>query len=144
MSLYVCAVCGHVQFGAAPDRCPVCFAAKEKFQPNDKLFSETAAKNPEGAEKHAPVVTVVKECGLVPESACTDVLVRVGKALHPMEPAHRINWIDCYVDKLFVSRMQLTPGVNAVACFHLKASGSTVRIIENCNLHGTWMSEAAL
>jgi rubrerythrin len=29
---YVCQVCGHTHFGAAPDVCPVCGAPKEKFK----------------------------------------------------------------------------------------------------------------
>ena len=29
--LYVCQVCGHTHVGGAPDRCPVCGAAKDKF-----------------------------------------------------------------------------------------------------------------
>ncbi len=144
MSLFICAVCGHVEFGSAPDKCPVCFAPQEKFTQNDKHFSDNASKHAEGADKHSPVISVTRKCGLVPENPCVDVTVRIGKILHPMEPAHRINWIDCYVDKLFVTRVFLTPYVNPVTCFHLKAQGSSVRIVESCNLHGSWMSEEGL
>jgi len=31
--IYVCDVCGHTHVGEAPDRCPVCGAAKTHFQP---------------------------------------------------------------------------------------------------------------
>jgi rubrerythrin len=28
---YLCSVCGHIEFGRAPDTCPICGAKKEKF-----------------------------------------------------------------------------------------------------------------
>ena len=31
-SIYVCDVCGHTHVGEAPDKCPVCGAAKSKFK----------------------------------------------------------------------------------------------------------------
>ena len=31
-SIYVCDVCGHTAVGEAPDKCPVCGAAKSKFK----------------------------------------------------------------------------------------------------------------
>jgi rubrerythrin len=30
-AIFVCGVCGHTHVGGAPDRCPVCGAAREKF-----------------------------------------------------------------------------------------------------------------
>jgi rubrerythrin len=30
-SIWVCSVCGHTALGEAPDKCPVCAAAKQKF-----------------------------------------------------------------------------------------------------------------
>ncbi len=30
-SIYVCAICGHTVVGGAPDNCPICRAAREKF-----------------------------------------------------------------------------------------------------------------
>jgi rubrerythrin len=32
MEIYVCPVCGHLELGAAPDKCPVCGAPGAKFQ----------------------------------------------------------------------------------------------------------------
>lgn len=29
--VYVCSVCGHIEYGEAPDTCPLCGAKKEKF-----------------------------------------------------------------------------------------------------------------
>jgi desulfoferrodoxin len=144
MKLFVCSVCGHVAFGSAPDNCPVCWAAKDKFSQNDRLFIEAEEKSKEAAVKHIPAVTVNKACGLIPEQSCVDVIVRIGKTLHPMEPAHFIKWIDCYVDDQYVERVMLSPGVNPSACFHLKKTGSKTRVVEFCNLHGHWQAEAAL
>ena len=144
MSIMICKVCGHIAYGSAPENCPVCYAPKTSFQQNDNIFIESEEKSKEASVKHIPTIKVNKECRLVPEQPCIDVIVRVGKTLHPMEEAHHIQFIDCYVDKKFVSRVQLTAGVFAAACFHLKAAGSTVQIVENCNLHGYWQSEAPL
>ncbi|HBD93476.1 MAG: hypothetical protein A2015_09730 [Spirochaetes bacterium GWF1_31_7] len=144
MSIYVCKVCGHIEFEAAPENCPVCFAPKDKFDNNNTVFTDAMEKSKEGAVKHIPVVQVVQECGLVPEKPCTDILVRIGETLHPMEDKHFIQFIDCYVDHKYVSRIMLTPMVNPSVVFHLKETGSKVQIVEMCNLHGHWMKEEKL
>jgi desulfoferrodoxin-like iron-binding protein len=144
MNLFVCAVCGHIEFRSAPDKCPVCGAPKEKFKQNDRVFIEAEEKAKEGAVKHVPVINVNKQCGLIPEQACMDVIIRVGKTLHPMEEAHHIVWIDCYVDDQYVARTMLTPAVNPAVILHLKKIGAKVRAVELCNLHGHWQAEAAI
>ena len=144
MSIYVCQVCGHIEFGQVPDNCPVCFSPKEKFEQNDKVFIESEEKSKEGAVKHIPSIQVVQKCGIIPEESCTDVIVRIGEKLHPMEEAHHILFIDCYVDGKYVSRMMLGPSVWASALFHIKNSGKKVTVVERCNLHGFWMAEADL
>ena len=144
MTIFICGFCGHIEFGGAPDRCPVCGAAKEKFSQNDNVFVEAEEKSKEGAVKHIPAITVNKTCKLVPEEACVDIIVRIGETLHPMMPEHFIQWIDCYVDDAHVTRIMPTPGVFAAGCFHLKTTGSKVRIVEFCNKHGHWQAEANL
>jgi superoxide reductase len=144
MSIFICRGCGHIEFGEAPERCPVCGAPKTSFNQNDNVFIESEEKSKEAAVKHIPAVTVKKECGLIPGQGCVDIIVRIGETVHPMEEAHFIQWIDCYVDDQYVSRVYLTPGVYAAGCFHLKTSGSKVRIVEQCNLHGHWQAEAEL
>jgi superoxide reductase len=111
---------------------------------NNKIFEESAAKSKEAAAKHIPALTVNKKCGLIPEQPCVDAVVRIGATLHPMEQTHFIKFIDCYVDNKWVSRVSLTPGVFAAAVFHLKATGAKIQVVELCNRHGYWMSEAAL
>lgn len=144
MSIFVCGVCDHVEFGSAPDNCPQCGSLKENFNQDDNVFIEAAEKSKEGAHKHIPSIRVNKECKLIPEESCVDVIVRIGETLHPMEEKHFIQFADCYVDDQFVSRIIFTPGVYASGCFHLKTKGSKVRIVEFCSLHGHWHAEADL
>jgi superoxide reductase len=144
MTVYICSVCGLVEFKSPTDKCPVCFASKEKFIRNDALFEESEAKSKEAAVKHIPSIIVNKKCGLIPEQSCTDIMVRIGSVLHPMEEKHFIVFIDCYVDDVYVSRMMLTPGVSPAGCFHLRKTGAKVRIVENCNIHGYWQAEASI
>jgi rubrerythrin len=33
LEVYLCPVCGHLELGVPPDRCPICGAAKAKYQP---------------------------------------------------------------------------------------------------------------
>ncbi len=144
MTLFYCKICNHVEFNAAPESCPVCHAPKKQFEPKDSLFEEAMAASKEGAVKHIPAVTVNKTCGLIPEQSCKDVVVRIGETLHPMEAAHYITFIDCYVEHRFVSRVSLSPDVYAAASFHLKTDGAKVTVVEHCNKHGHWMAEAPL
>ena len=142
MDLYVCQKCWHVEVNAKPDACPACGGSQ--FVQNNRVFEEAAEKSAEGAVKHIPSIQVNKECGLIPENDCIDILVRVGETLHPMTAEHYIQFIDCYVDGKYVARANLTPDVNPSVIFHLKSGGSKVQIVEACNLHGHWMAEADL
>jgi desulfoferrodoxin len=144
MAIFVCQLCGHVEYGSAPAACPICHAPKEKFKQDDNLFTDAEAKTKDGTVKHTPVITVVAQSSLVPEQPCREVDVRVGKVLHPMEEAHHIRFIDCYVDNAFVSRATLNIGAIPTTGFSAKAGASKVQIVELCNLHGYWQAEAAL
>ena len=141
MAIFICSVCGHLEFGKAPDQCPACRSPKERYIQNDRIFIESEEKSREAAVKHIPSVIINKECKLIPEQSCFDIIVRIGKVMHPMEPAHFIQFIDCYVDDVHAGRVQLTPGLFPGACFHLKAKGAAVRVVENCNIHGYWQVE---
>lgn len=144
MNLFICKGCDHIAVGAAPDKCPVCGAPKSSFSQNDNVFKEAEEKSKEGAVKHIPSITVNKDCGMIPEGGCTDILVRVGETLHPMLPEHFIQFIDCYVDGQYVARALLSAASQPAVIFHIKESGSKVQIVEYCNLHGHWMAEASL
>ena len=142
MNLYTCKGCGYVAIGEAPEKCPACGAPKVMFEQNDNLFVESAEKSKEGAVKHVPSIEISKTCGMVPENDCIDVMVRVGKTLHPMLPEHHISFIDCYLDRRFVGRALLTPAMNPAVIFHVKDKGEKIQIVEMCNLHGYWTDEA--
>ena len=88
MSIYLCKSCGHLEFNEIPDKCPVCMAAKEEFTQKDNIFVESEEKSKEASVKHIPQVEVINKCGLIPEESCTDILVRIGEVLHPMEEKH--------------------------------------------------------
>jgi len=142
MKIFICKVCGHIAFNSAPEACPVCSA--KTFEQNNNIFIDSAEKSKEAAVKHIPAIQVVKKCGLIPEETCTDILVRIGETLHPMEEKHHIMYIDCYIDAKYASRIMLTPHTWASVVFHIKASGSKVTIVERCNVHGFWKAEADL
>ena len=144
MTLFVCGGCNHVAVESAPEKCPLCGSPKTHFVQNDRVFEDAKEKSKEGAAKHTPAITVSKECGLVPENDCIDILVRVGEVLHPMTPEHYIEWIDCYVDGVYVARTFLTPAANPSVIFHLQNTTGKVQIVEYCSLHGHWLAETDL
>ena len=53
----------------------------------------------------------------------------------------KYRFIDCYLDQKYIGRAFLTPRLNPAACFHLKAKGKTVTVVENCTIHGYWMAQ---
>lgn len=139
MKCFICQSCGHIAFGEKPEKCPVCFTVK--FENNDNIFRESQEKSGEAAAKHIPAVSVNTSCSYIPENDCTDVMVRIGEVLHPMQEQHFIRFIDCYCDYRYLGRMYLTPGMNPAACFHLTDSGKKITVVENCSIHGYWMTE---
>src|SRR3990172_5681112 len=140
MKIYICQVCGHLEFNAIPDKCPVCLSPKDKYAQKDSIFKESREKSPEAEVKHVPLIIVNKQCGLIPETPCVDILVRIGKTMHPMEEKHYIMFVDCYQNDKYISRVMFTPlSVNPAGCFHLKNVSGKITVVENCNIHGYWM-----
>lgn len=148
MGIFICQVCGHIEYDRAPGNCPVCHAPKEKFKQNDNIFKESREKSPEAEIKHIPAIKLNKVCGLIQEEGCTDILVKIGEKLHPMEEKHYIMFLDCYLDKKWVERIMFTPnGVNPAGCIHLKPSAESSKIftaVINCNIHGYWYKDIEL
>ena len=142
MNIFICQKCGHIEFNSAPQNCPVCWSAQ--FKQSNSIFEESMQKSKEGAVKHIPKVTINNKCGLIPEESCTDILVRIGETLHPMVDNHFIQFIDCYLDEKYISRIFLTHDMHPSVVFHLKSKGTKIIIVENCNLHGYWKTEVAL
>jgi len=143
----VCKVCGYISInGSAPEKCPVCGAPKASFQEKDDAIKTAAdPKNMNESEnKHTPVITVVKKCGLIPDG-CIDVHVKVGEIQHPMLKEHFIGRVDFYLDKEYLSRVYLTPErLNPACALHMKANSGKLTVIEWCNVHGSWINETTL
>lgn len=142
MKVFICQVCGHLAFNEAPANCPVCWAPRDKFSQNDNIFKESKEKSPEAEVKHVPALKLNRECGLISDHNCSDVLMRIGEVLHPAEEKHFIQFIDCYLGDVFVERMHLTAKINPAGALHLKeGTVGTVRVVIKCNIHGYWFSE---
>jgi desulfoferrodoxin-like iron-binding protein len=147
MTIMECKVCGHIEFNEAPEKCLVCKAPKASFVENANAIKKPA--NPsaltDGDKKHIPQIVIVKSCGLIPGGCCTDVHVRVGEIEHVMEEKHYITSLDYYIDHKFVSRVWLSPkACHPAAALHLNVTAGVVTAIENCNVHGNWMSETTI
>lgn len=146
MKTFECSVCGHIEFNQSPEKCLVCRAGKDAFKENANAIQKAGQPGKgEADNKHIPKIVVVKECGLIPNAGCVDAHVRVGEVEHPMLVNHFIRYIDYYHDYQFLSRIWLSPEKCHPACaLHLKVNSGTLTVIENCNLHGNWMSETKI
>ncbi len=87
--------------------------------------------------KHSPKITVE---GPMKAGEPAKVTVAVGRAMHPMEAKHHINWIELYAGDQKIARVDLVPEVSKpVVTFMVVLSGpTTLRALEECNLHGVW------
>ena len=147
MKTFVCKVCGHIAFNEAPDTCPVCHAKKEAFVDKPDAIKKPANPNAltDGDKKHIPQIVINKQCGLIPGGSCNDVHVKVGAIEHVMTKEHYIMHIDFYLNRKYISRIMLTPeACHPAAALHLNATSGTITAIENCNIHGNWMSETSI
>lgn len=63
-----------------------------------------------------------------------------------MENEHRIEWIDIYLNEVFMSRTISWPqSLQAAVGIHMKADQTgTVTAIVSCNKHDRWMAEIEL
>jgi len=142
--IFICEVCGHIEFNSAPEACPICHAGKEKFERNDTVFSDAELKFKTATDKHVPVVTARKKSTLVTEAASIAVTAKIGSTIHPMEEAHYIRFIDCYIDDVYVSRLSLTLRNHPTVGIDIKAPGNKVRVVVLCNLHSYWQAESTV
>ena len=140
MKALICDTCGYRHLeDEAPENCPNCMVDKTHFKEDENAIQEPEL---EGKEKHIPTINIKKECGMIPEG-CVDALIRVGETLHPMTEEHSIQFIDAYVDKKWIGRLHLSPGLNPAVVLHLKPeTKGKLQVVELCNLHGAWISEA--
>jgi len=144
MHLYACSVYDHIEFSTVPIACPVCKSPAADFKRCNSVFDMAGPKPGDGAEMHVPVVSVHDTCGLISQQPCVDIVSKIGAVPHPMKAGHFIQFIDCYVDHKYLSRINLRPGVYAAGCFHLKSAGVKVTVVGHCSLHGYRKAEAFL
>ncbi len=121
------------QYAAAP-------AAQEKPQAAPYTATSFGPWNAEVAKVHVPEVSFKKV------GAETEVTVKVDS--HPMDPQkpHYIMWIrleDENGKKLAEHEFKPTDPA-PVATFKLAAVPAKIKALEHCNIHGTWLNEAAV
>jgi superoxide reductase len=146
MDIFICKRCGYISFNKIPDHCPVCHAPKEDFELKPDAIKKPAdPKNlSELEKKHIPVIEIVKQCKLV-DPGCIDVNIKIGEITHPMETKHFIVYIDVYHDYNFIARYHMSPEkLNPAVGIHLKVKEGKLLVLEYCNIHGRWMSEAEI
>jgi len=118
LQVYKCQVCGNI-VEILHEGIGELVCCNQKMSLIDEKTSD------QGQEKHLPVV----------EKQDKKVKVKIGEVAHPMEEAHRIEWIEI-ITKEGVSRKQLNPGDSPEAEFNIDNEVISVR--EYCNLHGLW------
>jgi superoxide reductase len=93
--------------------------------------------------KHSPKITVE---GPVNPGEPTKVTVAVGRTMHPMEVKHHIMWISLYAGDKKVAHVSLEPVISKpVVTFLVVLSGpTTLRALEECNIHGVWEESLAV
>jgi len=142
--IFECGICGHIEFNAAPDICPICKSPKDKFQLSEHIFTESAKKFKDLTALHACIIKVKKKSDLVTAEPSISVRVKIGKPVHPVTDQHHIRFIDYYIDDTYVGC--LLPSINSYPAggIEIKKAGSKVRIVALCTLHGYWTAEAAV
>jgi superoxide reductase len=92
-------------------------------------------------KKHTPFIT------LDTQGEKVLVTVEVGHEVpHPNGPEHYITSIELYVGTVAIARLELSPAVtDPKFCVPVSLpSGTVVRAVEHCNLHGWWAYEVTL
>jgi len=144
MTILECKVCGHIEFNEAPAKCLVCRSPQTAFAENQAAVNQP--ENPQdltdGDKKHLPVIQITA-CGLA--EGCSDVHASIGSIEHMMTPEHFITYVDYYLNEKFISRIWLSPeNCKPITTLHVAADSGKITVIEHCNLHGNWMSEATI
>jgi len=135
----VCSVCGYIHLKeTAPEKCPICQANSKVFALKDDALKtkDDVSTVGESYKKHLPVISVNNVSENVQEIKAT-----IGELEHPMLPEHYITSITFYVDKEYVGCVALTPKLKPEASIYADVKGKKISVIENCNIHGNWISE---
>ena len=120
-------------------------AIEEGYSGNNKknLLRLENKETPTALEKkHVPAIDAP---GKVKKDEWFEVKVRVGyMTVHPSTPRHWIDEITVLVDGVEIARTDFkVGGVSAPeASFKIRLNKtSTIEAIENCNIHGRWISD---
>ena len=91
-------------------------------------------------KKHAPVIGIP---GYIKTNQVFFLTVEVGRTLHVMTPNHWIMWIEVYLGNSLVSRTEFSPlSPQPSVTVPLSVGGpTTLKVMEQCNLHGIWESK---
>jgi desulfoferrodoxin (superoxide reductase-like protein) len=143
-TIYVCQICGHLEFGAPPAVCPMCRSSKEKFETDDSIFAESENKFKSLSETHSPELVVTKKSQLVTEEPSISVQIKIGHRIHASTEEHHIRFIDCYIDDAYFGCLLPKTNSHPAAVLEIRAQGSVVRVVSRCTLHGYWQKEAAV
>lgn len=120
VTFYRCSICGNIVEMVNNSGRPLTCCSRE--------MSELFPGITDGAkEKHVPVYSLE-------ESTLT---VCVGSQLHPSEPDHYIEWVEC-VTNLGTHRMHLGSNCKPIATFHLAKDETPQEVYAYCNKHGLW------
>lgn len=142
MKTFECQICGHLAFSEAPNNCPICGAPKGRFKEIQDATNKPADPNnlTDAEKKHTPVVNILGN----------KVEVTVGQVIHPMTPEHHIMYVDFYINDKGIKRSSLGPspwnpkaelGSEPKALVELNLQeGQELKVLENCNLHGRWVT----
>lgn len=122
VKFFRCCCCGNIVNMLRDAQVPMCCCGRkmEMLCPNSVNAS---------VEVHKPVITI--DNGIV--------CVAVGEVLHPMIPAHYIQWIYLQTEEGGQFKW-LMPGDAPRAAFSL-CGDRPIAVYAYCNLHGLWMTE---
>lgn len=113
----------------------------ELFQGINRI--KQAGKPTAVEQKHAPVLLLPEK---IKAGEAFELTVTVGEVLHPMSPAHYIQYVEVLAGNEPAGRVEFAPGFNQPkATFSLRLDRPVTLVVrEYCNLHGLWESRQEL
>jgi desulfoferrodoxin-like iron-binding protein len=148
MKTFICKRCGHIAFDHAPIICPVCNAPIEHYEDNPQalVIPEDSENLHEHEKQHIPVLSVSEECVLSDGKKCIDIHVKVGEVEHVMESEHYITFLDFYLNKRYLARINFTyKRLHPAVSLRMNIdSGGVLTVVEHCTVHGNWMAEVTI
>lgn len=102
-------------------------------EPKDKNNMDDLEK------KHTPVLEFPAK---VKKGEAFELSVKVGSMAHPMQNAHFIQFVELFVDGLYLTRVNFTPVVTEpkAKISVILSAGKEISAVIRCNLHGLWKS----